>query len=107
MTERLPPDRNQCQALRPNKSWSPFALGPAHVDPVTGEKRGGSRNIDRHWRCREKPVCIVMEATPDEEDGQTGSMSLCKECYIQCCLQMGDQILLAEVLDADFKKDSI
>ena len=87
MTELIPPDREQCQALRPNKTWSPMASGPVRVNPRTGEKRSGSVRAARHWRCRERPVVIVTETK--SEDGLLGSMSLCKDCFIQLCLQQG------------------
>lgn len=100
MSDELePPDRERCQCLRPNKTWSPFNLGPANIDPVTGEKRGGSRNEDRRWRCHQKPVCIVQEATPNPKDGKQGSMSLCGDCFVEACLQLGDGVKLLEKLD--------
>jgi hypothetical protein len=85
-----PPDRVRCQALRPNKTWSPFALGPAHVR-ADGEKVGGSRQVDRQWRCNVPPVVIVTEAKPGK-DGQRGSMSLCADCFVQLCLQQPESI---------------
>lgn len=97
MTELTPPDRERCQCERPNKTWSPFNLGPADVDPVTGEKRGGSRQVDRRWRCNERPVCIVQETTPGE-DGQRGQMSLCADCFVQACIQLGGGVELIEDL---------
>lgn len=81
------PDREQCQCLKPNKTWSPFAFGPAGVDPKTGEKRGGSTQNDRYWRCREVPAVIVTETK--SEDGVLGSMSLCADCFVHLCLQRG------------------
>lgn len=92
----IPPDASRCQALRANKSWSPFNLGPADIDPNTGEKRGGSRHQDRYWRCNEKPVCVVEEVEP-ADDGLQGSMSLCADCYVDCCNQMGHRIKLVQV----------
>ena len=71
-------------------------LGPADVDPDTGEKRGGSRNIDRMWRCREKPVAIVTETK--SEDGVLGSMSLCGDCFVQLCMQRGGEFEITEDL---------
>lgn len=94
----IPPDLEQCQCLKANKTWSPFNLGPADVNPRTGEKRGGSRRQDRQWRCQEKPVCIVEEKEP-AEDGLQGSMSLCGGCYVEACIQLGHKIELVEVLD--------
>lgn len=96
MTELTPPDRERCQALRPNKTWSPMALGPADVDPVTGEKRGGSRRVDRMWRCNERPAVIVTETQSD--DGVLGSMSLCPDCFVQLCLQRGGTFEVTEDL---------
>jgi hypothetical protein len=93
----IPPDRAQCQALRPNRTWSPFNLGPATENPITGEKRGGSVASDRYWRCREKPVCIVQEAKPGA-DGLQGTMSLCADCFVQACLQLGGGVELIEDL---------
>lgn len=96
MTELTPPDRERCQCERPNKTWSPFNLGPADVDPETGEKRGGSRNVDRRWRCNEAPVVIVTET--QSEDGVLGSMSLCADCFVQLCLQRGGTFEVTEDL---------
>jgi hypothetical protein len=31
-------------------------------------------------RCKEKPAVIIYEVEPSKKDGQTGSMSLCKNC---------------------------
>lgn len=92
-----PPDRLRCQCLRPNKTWSPFNLGPADVLP-SGEKVGGSRRVDRRWRCNNPPVCIVEETRPNPEDGLRGTMSLCGDCFVQACLQMGDGVRLVEQL---------
>lgn len=91
-----PPDRSQCQAMRPNKTWSPMALGPADVDPVSGEKRGGSVHGDRMWRCREKPEVIVKQTA--SEDGVLGSMSLCSGCFVQLCMQCGGTFEVTEDL---------
>jgi hypothetical protein len=96
-TQLEPADRAQCQALRPNKSWSPFNLGPANVNPTTGEKTGGSRRDDRRWRCRVPPVCIVEEIEPDEH-GRRGEMSLCGDCFVQLCLQDPGRAQLKEDL---------
>jgi hypothetical protein len=96
MTDLTPPDRTQCQALRPNKTWSPFAFGPAGENPVTGEKVGGARRSDRMWRCRNKPELIVTETKSD--DGILGSMSVCKDCFIQLCLQRGGTFEVTEDL---------
>lgn len=95
----IPPDRERCQAFRPNTSWSPFALGPADVDDK-GHLHGGSRQVDRQYRCPEKPVCIVEEREPDD-DGQKGSMSLCADCFVQLFLQDPNRaILLEKLIDA-------
>lgn len=90
------PDRARCQSLRPNKTWSPFNLGPADVNSKTGEKRGGSRQSDRLWRCNERPAVIVTETESD--DGLLGSMSLCSHCFIQLCLQRGGTFEVTEDL---------
>lgn len=92
-----PADRTQCQAFRPNKTWSPFNLGPANVNPDTGEKSGGSPRNDRMWRCEETPVCIVEETRPDEH-GRRGEMSLCGDCFVQLCLQDPTRAQLKERL---------
>lgn len=97
MEELESPDRTQCQADRPNKTWSAFNLGPAHVDAKTGEKRGGSRMNDRLWRCREVPVCIVEEREGDEF-GIKGQMSLCGDCFIQLFFQDPNKAILKEDL---------
>ena len=97
MTQLTPPDRERCQCERPNKTWSPFNLGPADVDPETGEKRGGSRMEDRRWRCNERPVCIVQETQPGEE-GLQGTMSLCGDCLVRACIQLGGGVELVEDL---------
>lgn len=96
MCELIPPDRDRCQALRPNRTWSPMNLGPADVDAETGEKRGGSRRQDRHWRCNEKPAVIVTETVSD--DGILGSMSLCPDCFVQLCLARGGTFEVTEDL---------
>ena len=96
MTELVPPDREQCQAFRPNKTWSAFAFGPATEDQRTGEKRGGSVKGDRYWRCREKPSVIVTETKSD--DNLLGSMSLCSDCFVQLCLQRGGTFEVTEDL---------
>ena len=96
MADLIPPDRAQCQSLRPNKTWSPMAFGPATVDPETGEKRGGSVRSDRYWRCRQKPDVIVTETKSD--DGVLGSMSLCADCFVQLCLQRGGEFEVTEDL---------
>lgn len=92
-----PPDRKQCQALKPNKTWSFMNLGPAHEDHKTGEKRGGSRQQDKHWRCREKPVCIVQEKESGP-DGEKGEMSLCGNCFVALFLQDPTRAVLKERL---------
>jgi len=91
-----PADRARCQCDRPNKTWSPFNLGPADVRP-SGEKVGGSRRVDRHWRCNLPPVCIVEEIEPDEH-GRRGEMSLCADCFIQLCLADPSRARLKEDL---------
>jgi hypothetical protein len=96
MTDLVPPNREQCQALRPNKTWSPMAFGPADVNSQTGEKRGGSTQNDRLWRCRERPAVIVTETKSD--DGVLGSMSLCSDCFVQLCLQRGGTFEVTEDL---------
>lgn len=63
-----------------------MSLGPANEDKTTGEKRGGSRDADRLWRCRAKPVCIVQENKPGK-DSIRGEMSLCAHCFLQLCFQ--------------------
>jgi hypothetical protein len=90
-----PPDRVQCQAMVPNKTWSFMALGPADVD-ARGVKRGGSRRVDKFYRCQEKPAVIVTETQSD--DGVLGSMSLCPDCFIQLCLQRGGTFEVTEDL---------
>lgn len=101
MPDLVPVDRGQCQALRPNKTWSPLALGPADTNPETGEKRGGSRNIDRTWRCNEAPSVIVTET--QSEDGVLGSMSVCADCFVQLCLQRGGTFEVTEDLSSQIK----
>lgn len=96
----IPPDLDRCQAMRPNRTWSPFNLGPADIDGETGEKRGGSRRVDRMWRCHEKPVCIVEETAP-AADGLQGAMSLCADCFVQACLQLGGGVRLVKVLEGE------
>lgn len=96
MADLTPPDRERCQALRPNATWSPMAFGPASVDQKTGERRGGSRQVDRTWRCNERPAVIVTETKSD--DGILGSMSLCKDCFVQLCLQRGGTFEVTEDL---------
>ena len=95
MSDLEAPDRTRCQALRPNKTWSPFALGPATV-LTTGEKVGGSRRQDKRWHCNESPAVIVTETESD--DGQLGSMSLCSDCFVQLCLQRGGTFKVTEDL---------
>lgn len=90
-----PPDRERCQALRPNKTWSPFALGPADT-LASGEKVGGSRRVDRRWRCCNAPVVIVTETQSD--DDLLGSMSLCADCFVQLCLDRGGTFEVTEDL---------
>jgi hypothetical protein len=94
--ELEPADRARCQALRPNKSWSPFNLGPASVRE-NGEKVGGSRQVDRLWRCTTQPVCIVEEREADA-DGVKGQMSLCADCFVQLFLQDPNKAVLVEDL---------
>lgn len=96
MTDLIPPDRTRCQAMRANKSWSPFNLGPAGVNRETGEKTGGSRYQDRYWRCNNKPAAIVTETK--SEDGLLGSMSVCSDCFVHLCLQRGGEFKLTEDL---------
>lgn len=100
ITKLDPPDRERCQSLRPNRTWSPLNLGPADVLP-TGEKVGGSRRVDRYWRCGNQPVCVVEETRPNPKDGLQGSMSLCADCFVQACLQLGDGVRLVERLDKE------
>lgn len=97
----VPPDRNKCQALKPNKTWSPFNLGPADINLETGEKSGGSVYKDRYYECKEKPVCIVTEREPI--NGQKGSMSLCKDCFVILCLQNPEKAVVTEILDTEYK----
>jgi hypothetical protein len=58
----IDPDREQCQAEKPN-GCSPFTLG------------GRPELV----RCTAKPAVIVTEKEPGP-DGEIGSMSLCGEC---------------------------
>lgn len=100
MTEALEPaDRQRCQVLRPNPKWSPFNLGPADTD-AKGHKHGGSRQVDRMYRCPEKPVCTMEEAEPGP-DGKRGEMSLCKDCFIRLCLQEPGRARLKEQLEGE------
>jgi hypothetical protein len=99
MTELTPPDRQRCQALRPNRTWSPFNLGPAEINPRTGERLGGSRRVDRTWRCNNRAALIVTET--QSEDGVLGSMSVCKDCFVELCLQRGGTFTVTE----DLRKD--
>lgn len=92
----IPPDKERCQALVPNRTWSPFNLGPADTDS-SGRKHGGSRRQDRLYRCVETPVCIVEEIEPGE-DGLRGSMSLCADCFVQLMLQENGRARLLEDL---------
>lgn len=92
----IPPDKERCQALRPNKTWSPMAFGPATV-LASGEKVGGSRRVDKHWRCNERPAVIVREKEAGK-DGERGSMSLCPDCFVQLCLQLGGTFDVVEDL---------
>lgn len=91
-----PPDRDRCQAEVPNKTWSPFNLGPADTDSQ-GRKFGGSTMADRRYRCVEKPVCIVEERKAGE-DGLKGQMSLCADCFVQLFLQDPNKAVLFEDL---------
>lgn len=95
MTDLTPPDRERCQALVPNKTWSPLAFGPSNLGPK-GEKQGGSRQQDRYYRCPEKPVCICTETKSD--DGMLGSMSLCGNCFVELCLQRAGTFEITEKL---------
>jgi hypothetical protein len=104
VTDLEPVDRNQCQADIPNKTWSFMALGPADENKITGEKRGGSRQVDRFWRCRAKPVCIVQENKPGK-DGICGEMSLCADCFVKLFLQDPTRASLKEKL-VESGKDS-
>jgi hypothetical protein len=93
-----PADRVQCQALIPNKTWSPFAFGPADQDPVTGEKRGGSTRACRMWRCRKFPVALIEEVEPDRH-GRLGQMTLCEHCFETFLVQgEGHRARIAETL---------
>ncbi len=58
-----PPDRKQCQAMKPNGN--------------TFMTLGG---VPGRVRCRKPAWCIIYELKPNPKDGQKGSMSLCKEC---------------------------
>lgn len=84
-TKLVPPDRERCQAEKPNPDWSPFILGP------------GSRPQDRVVRCESRPVAVVTEAEPGD-DGRAGSMSLCAGCLLVFARQMPDKKVEVEQL---------
>ncbi|MBE0153446.1 MULTISPECIES: hypothetical protein [Serratia] len=73
MTEQqlIPPDYEQCQAEKPN-GHSLFSLG----------------GVPGLVRCTNKPVFIATETRPDE-NGVTGSMSLCEDCRLYFISQYG------------------
>lgn len=59
----IPPDRKQCQCLKPNgNTFMTFGGIPGRV------------------QCTNKPCVIVKELKP-AKDGLKGSMSLCAECF--------------------------
>lgn len=102
MVELTPPDREQCQCERGNKTWSPFNLGPAGVNPETGEKSGGSTRRDRTWRCRNRPAFLVTETV--SEDGVLGSMTVCGDCFVHLCLARGGEFEVTEDLRTEEEK---
>lgn len=65
-----PADLEQCQAdKREGGPYSFMTLGP--IPPMK--------------RCTNKPSVVVKEIKPGK-DGLMGSMSLCKDCFIQFCM---------------------
>ena len=69
-TKLIPPDIKQCQAMIPNgNSFMTFGGVPGHI------------------RCTNTPAVIVTE-THEGEDGQKGSMSLCKDCLTHALKQL-------------------
>jgi len=70
-SDLIPPDKEQCQAEKPN-GHSFMTLG-------------GSPGMER---CKAVPVVIVTEKKPDA-DGVTGSMSLCLDCWKVFWKQLG------------------
>lgn len=61
----IPADPAQCQAEV--TTYRPFVMGGKPHKSV---------------RCSNKPVFIVTQTKPAEDDGQMGSMSMCAECFI-------------------------
>lgn len=62
MTQREPPDRKQCQTMRPN-TW-PYMPSFMTLGPVT------------YKRCENKPTWLGTDGI--------GQMSLCDECKVVC-----------------------
>ena len=74
----IPPDPKQCQALKPNGN-NFMTLG----------------GVVGHVRCENKPIVIMKENEPNEEDGKKGSMCLCNECWKIFIKQYGENFATA------------
>jgi hypothetical protein len=66
-----PPDRERCQAEKPN----------GHTFMTLGGRPGRER-------CTARPVTIATEVAPDRH-GRRGSMSLCADCWAVMIRQLG------------------
>lgn len=80
-TKLTPPDKAQCQAMKPG-GCRPDAAHFMILGPATME------------RCTAKPAIIVREKKP-AKDGQRGSMSLCNPCFVKFIEQMGPNFATA------------
>ena len=68
----IPPDKKQCQCLRPNgNNFMTFGGVPGFV------------------RCENKSTVIITEKKK-AKDGQKGSMSLCNHCWNKAIEQLGE-----------------
>lgn len=77
-----PPDRERCQAEKPNKEWSPFRLGPCQ----------------EMIRCENVPAVVVTEQKAPKRGAAKGSMSLCADCMAVFARQVGmDKVTIEQI----------
>lgn len=81
MTKLIPPDKNQCQAEKPNG--------------VNFMTLGGRAKL---IRCTNKPAYLMTEKTKGE-DGQIGQMTVCADCLAVFDKQVGRDNVIIESLE--------
>jgi hypothetical protein len=57
-------------------------------------------------RCKNKPLCVVTELKPNKEDGLSGAMSLCPDCFAVFFKQHGMTDIKLESIEQYDHKNS-